>query len=1321
MQNAGAGDDQRRLDQFMVSDETDNPSAKKLLGGTYARRFDASMANTGLPAARPEKKGGGGNPFGKALGAVKDFGGEALETGMSVLDAPRKYVGAPAFGILSGLNKSETYTDPKTGRQYKKSASLKDVGESLAEAVQHPIRAYEKGGESSDLYLNDPEKNFAFRAVARTVQDPLSYVGAGLASRVVKGAGATGKVARVATEILDSGGPGVALGANIAGEGEQEYGSKVPGWNKLSPQARTLIAGVLGGAVGGKVASETLGKGKIGLSIKEVSDHEALGLDPAKSYTPEEIKAAYRKRIREVHPDVNDSATATEEAAQLNAAFERSRNGLGARAGTAPNGDNMRQSTTTEPPPAENVSQTGPGTTTTEPPPTARPFEPGPASTPPGGQPPYEAFGASAPKPKADLFNTVPRESEIGREAEFQTSFRGRLDSILRRSTGGLGKRLDPNVVKDTEVTPFLVRERTRLGNMINSYEGLADDLWGRVEDSGLKVELGGDGQFRLVDLPGQPTFGDTVELATPEGRAAYAQLTRKQLDAAQDLIDFNHELNANIRFHGGEVGLDRTIEGSYFPRMVKGAGGTAKPRPTVGGGSRLGGEMGFEKARTMEESMAQGIEDGVDYAHPREAYRQMVRAKLKAAEGDYLTDRIKPLGKTSSEIQSGDLGRLGFDWVAIDPSVAPGLAGRFFPPDVAQRIVAALNDRGHGGTVGETAKWVNSKLTPIRAVMDISWLGQQGAPMLFRHPVKAAKGAATVIRSAMGERFGGGAAYRDLIDAEAARGPGLKTLIQSGLHWVPGDIGEVGVGFERGGVPVWRNIKEFSNETFAHYLNYMRLTFANDAYERFAKMGISDSEAARRELMGAMNSVNRMSGFTGRKPTSIESIVEFAPRFFSSAVEQTVAAVSRGGLEGSIARAHMGRMLAGGALMVVAANAARGYDTDLDPTSPNFLRFRNVGGLDVSPFGTYDSLFRNFAALALDGDKAATLDRAAWSKLSPSAKIANEVFRKHSTYLGEPLNIDSPGGIANTVWEQAKSSAPFGVQNLIEDGPMAAAVGSLGVTNTPMTPVERRNFRRDEVARAQFGRAYNDLSGSEKSQVNEDPEVKRRQAEADRNTLTRAGEGSSYQAIKDQIAGQIQTLGDELNAGTIDGDTFREQYRRTQDILAGARQMLTKGYKGDKEVDGWFALYDQAKMADGRTDYDKLDQLQADYAAAHPGAEEKVLKLVGANDTPVLREYREARALAKEYYAIPAYRGMSAADAQKANDVLSAANDMVSLGQARNRDHAFALLMRQDPQAVILARRAVRAGPNPARKRWRTDPRHKVFAKFYSATAIGG
>src|SRR5690349_14275868 len=104
LQDAQAGDQEQRLDLWRVADE-EAPKTKGP-GESYARQFDDQQKGAYGPSARPK---GGGNPFSKALGAAKDFGGDVFDATMTTIGAPQKYVGAPLFGTLTGLNKSETY------------------------------------------------------------------------------------------------------------------------------------------------------------------------------------------------------------------------------------------------------------------------------------------------------------------------------------------------------------------------------------------------------------------------------------------------------------------------------------------------------------------------------------------------------------------------------------------------------------------------------------------------------------------------------------------------------------------------------------------------------------------------------------------------------------------------------------------------------------------------------------------------------------------------------------------------------------------------------------------------------------------------------------------------------------------------------------------------------------------------------------------------------------------------------------------------------------------------------------------------------------
>lgn len=1724
MQGAGAGDDQRRLDQFMVSDETDNASAKKLLGGTYARRFDASMANNGLPAARPEKKGGG-NPFGRALGAVKDFGGDAFEAGMTVLDAPRKYVGAPAFGILSGLNQSETYTDPETGRQYKKSASLKDVAQSLGEAVQHPIRAYEKGGESTEQYFADPDKNFAFRGVGRTVTDPLSYFGPGLASRVVKGVGASGKLARVGTELLDSGGPGVALGANLGSEAEQDYGERVPGWNKLSPQARSLIAGVLGGTVGGKVHSEMVGKGKVGLSIRDEHphvesyadamdrngvdwqfDHEGfmrpanpeqaeqvassllneasaraenvrgqwvgggreldkqfgsgtprgsgsfaskrgeasaainkladdgeriyevlddaeidpkrealrqpfaegdtlanfqqldpalgdtktfqaewdklvdakqatskrgretgsrlgiskaddfvaerlrpdyapsgllrdiyteieatqiwegrpvkektvgasgvpetvgrkvsavdeayigrlreiaadletrgrdailprdgvrseapagdvpgvgadtgrigveeasrasetvkrkdifgnvtdtyqteaelagiraeqgdlfgrgdaeakraafesgeptarpteaktldvategpqageappreepasepkaepnepkaepneppppldraddwsiLGLKKGEQYSESDLRRAYREQMRRYHPDVNSSETATKDAQDINGAFSRLMKGQGQTHGTsgARTGDDYREQARRDRRTRDEQQQANDEARQRRqerenPPPGGGPSGPSSedwyaawGSTPPGTKPP----GGEPPKPKGpefkhfgqddryDLFNAESRSEQIRKQEAYLKSLRGRLNQAIRNVVKGLGgEKFDKNLILDTLVRPFVVGEKGRTDNLINHWTAWArEEAETKMRRAGITVAKAEDGSWRINGDGTLPTIEDVIERSTPEGRAFYEQLTPEQREAVDFIEWANEAANKTILAHGGEVPVDPDIQGSYFPRKVAG----------VDGQERTSGGSSFKKSRTME-SLEEGLRGDVDYANPWDAFEAGMRGKLRHAQDSYMRETLKPLS-VKPDKAAGIRNGFGYDYVDHH-----ALNGMLFPQDVADRIKSALNPPSDN-IFTKLPKGLNSVLTPLRATGDFSASLQQGMVAWLRNPAKAADHwRATVVSLKDPE------AYFKSIDKLEKDGPGLNEHIRWGGHYVnphsTDDFLMPKVAAKLSGgkweqIPIGGKIAQKSNEHFARFLNLVRFDMGNAAYARAKALGL-EGQALDSHMREAWNSINRASGWTGRKPTTLESIGAFAPRYLSASIEQLAAAVSKGGIEGKLARDHMLRLMATGTALAWMINTARGKETEFDPRGSNFLRIRDVGGLDVSVFGTYDTLIRAIAG-TVGGKSGGPLSpdltrpvKFGESKLSPAAKLLYEPFIAKETYLGEPLDPSTPGGLAKIGVEQLKSSLPFNVQDAWEEGPVAGLVGSSGLSARLQTESEKLNAERNDQAKKLFGKFYDDLSGAEKSQVNETAGVSKIQSAKDAQDLRRGGDSASRVRIRQQFQEQMAANARYLAAGKDDagnvfsGNDYREAYHELQTYLAGQRDTLKDFSGGDKEVDGWFDLYDQAKLANGQMDSEKLDQLQAAYLAAHPGIEDRVDQVIGIHDDATLREYRKAQKEAAEYYKIPAYVGMSLSDAQRASEVLRLAAGMVQAGEARNQRHAFSMLMQFDSRGVMLARQAQSRGGNPKRKAFRTS--HPLFGRFYTDSA---
>lgn len=957
--------------------------------------------------------------------------------------------------------------------------------------------------------------------------------------------------------------------------------------------------------------------------------------------------------------------------------------------------------------------------------------------TGPGNPPP-----TGGKKPAFDMFDTLAPERRLATEGIATDTMAGipvgkarqKINTVARNVAAELGgEKLDKNL-RQGDDTVFTVKERTRLNNIINSNEGVADDLFARAETAleGV-IKKGKDGERRM---PNGASFADMFEQKTPAGRAAWNALTPEQRAPLEAMKKFGDDLNSNLRFHNtsGTLGWDDSAEG-YFPRVSTGEDGVK--RAYLGdGGAKLGTKQRFTHERTYD-IFDEGLKNGINYADERQAWKMMARAKLKTAADDYLVKALKPMGKT--EKQLGPNPKIGTEWTQVPRDVAPALQNLYFTPEVAERIKDAL--KKDPSFLVKPLTEANRVLTPLRATGDVSWFAQQGAAMLFRHPVKAAEGAAKVVWSAFGNRQ----TYDKLI---AKQNGNLQEHIRHGLHWTPGDdLADLDYGFVKadtikGKVASKPGIKQvatgynkmadFSNQTFSRYMNYARLTFANDAAERLKKMNLSPEEY-RKEYQGAMNAVNRMTGRTGRKVTSLESMFAFAPNYFSASVEQVAAAVSRGGLEGSIARAHLLRMLSMGALMALGANAARGYETELDPRDPNFLRIRDVGGLDVSVFGTYDTLFRAMAGTVAGnedgGPDVARLWKLAEGKMSPGIKLIYEPLRGQ-TYLGDPIDLSSPEGIADAAKKQGVAALPFSAQNIIdqvvdpavEEKSLAAGVrglpsiaaSALGASNAPVTPTEQRNFRRDEVAKDLFGVEYDELRGTQKATVNRDERIEKAQAEADKNTLTRADDRSKMQQATIERLERINALSERFDSGELDGSGFREGLDDINNWMQGNRDALGDA-GGDDEVGQWLELNKQAKRKDGSTDFELLDELQVGFRAEHPDIDEKMDAITGTRDNETMQQYRVAQGQAKEYYALPQYRGLTPEEGERAGDILKLVGRLVGADQAIGYRQALNWLVNTGEitaEERTLAIRAQKLGKSVERKQFESS--HPEFARFY-------
>jgi hypothetical protein len=965
-----------------------------------------------------------------------------------------------------------------------------------------------------------------------------------------------------------------------------------------------------------------------------------------------------------------------------------------------------------------------------------------------GNRPPADVLDRlSAPKPEIEVTPRTgsplpPKEPPIPPTplAPKPADFKGQpidlfgarpLDAAMQEADtlGGKARRV---LSRSSDPIDAFKQEVNRTHNIVNNLEAVAAQKIAAIEATGLRTAVGADGQLRFTSLPGEPFPADLIRGSTPEARAAWDSLTWQNKAAIADYGAYQDSLNGNIAFHKPSGLAMREFEGIHFPTVVTGKDGVMKIN--LNGGRAVGAKQGFQHALTNE-SVDLAVSRGFGEADWKQAAMIGARQKARVAEDAYLTSLVKPLGLTAKNLPEGAVP--GITHLQI-PGV-PSLQGTFFEPQLAKEIAGVLTPQNSSPGVWKALEKVNRYATPIRASMDFSSIFQQLMGTWVTHPGIALKSVVTMFKSLKNPDV-----YTNEIAAIDREGPGLLNLSRW-VHFTPdANAGEFTLPSIGGNTKVGDAINkafEVSNQAFSRPQNIARGRVANLEYAKATNILGLSGDALEAHMEAAGKSIDRMTGWTKTNLTQSEKALMFAPRYFRANLEQLAVAFTKGGVEGSIAREHLVKLLGAATAVTIIANQARGYNTSLDPRSYNFLRIRNVAGQDISMLGPFNTLVRAMAisvagnatnngeaekdtgllGITFGGAAPAPNPHAAiWgqsgimrSKASPAVGTLWSLF-SGSNFNGQPFDFNSPAHAVKALVTVGQESAPFAVQAAINEGPMGGLASATGLQSSPMSPAENRGFARDAVAQKTFGMGYDALSGAQKSQVNEDPKVAGYQSEADSNTLTREGSSAQMLTLTTKLRTQLDAASAELQSGQISGNDWRTVYHTMQDQLAGARQMITSM---DSSLTPYFALRDQATQPDGTVDYTQLDALQASYEAQHPGTQAALDKVTGTHDSATLREYRQAQQLANQYYSIPAYRGMTLADSQTAGQTLSVVQAMVSYGQARTAGQAIAMIGKQNPAMARLARIAQNRGSNPARKVFRRA--NPALAKFYSDALV--
>ena len=485
----------------------------------------------------------------------------------------------------------------------------------------------------------------------------------------------------------------------------------------------------------------------------------------------------------------------------------------------------------------------------------------------------------------------------------------------------------------------------------------------------------------------------------------------------------------------------------------------------------------------------------------------------------------------------------------------------------------------------------------------------------------------------------------------------------------------------------------EASNRLFTSFGNAARLLIDNTTYNQmetpgfrsWLASGIIDAKGDARKYMPQISAAsNRATGTTNNQVLGkIGDALFFAPRFITANIELVLKAGQAGTVDSAIARRQLLQWIGTGVFLTHAANLSRGYDTELDPRKPNFMRIRDVGGTDISAFGYLDTLARG-AALTMGGvagtvgvgegdpKDAMYLLR---SKASPLVSFGIDIVAGQNFAGEDPLALESLG----------RNLLPFAIRDVDREPITASITGAVGLKSTPLSSTERltKTLEREgivesdpdyEIKRREYLLAH----------PNAQPEVRGKFKEA-REVTTNIR--AKREANEEDTVSNTQTLAEfrERRSSLLD-----EQRARLDQIKA---KYTKRSSQGSKWIDSYYQLFkDATDTRTGLLDPKKMDQLQANWLSTNGEvAYDYVQRYIQVGQGPVEKQYlQDIQKLQKlGYFDMKKYRGLtSGIDEDRLEDL----KDLVSAERKVNpilgrMDFSLAAyrVLKDQPRSVIL------------------------------------
>lgn len=535
----------------------------------------------------------------------------------------------------------------------------------------------------------------------------------------------------------------------------------------------------------------------------------------------------------------------------------------------------------------------------------------------------------------------------------------------------------------------------------------------------------------------------------------------------------------------------------------------------------------------------------------------------------------------------------------------------------------------------------LNNLFRGTMATADLSFSAIQGMLGLFHSP--------EIWGSAFKNAFTS-EGYRDLVARMAEKGT-LENAVKDGVLYV-GD-GSIGEFMARGPftlIPGAKQLANWSNTAFSRFGNSMRLM----QYDTHLPLANTLSE--RRDLA---RWVNLMTGYSPNKPTSLETMMFFAPRFFRSQLGLLSDALSTGEagsgqISRDLARQTLIKTMAGAALLTYGVNEMLGNKTEWSPvkrtpdgslvSNPNFMRIRALGQ-DISLLGPWDTLMRTASIAATQGPiKAASYFGT--SKASPVLGRVYDLIR-HQTLAGDPVELGTTQGLLSAIGREVEQLAiPISAQNALQNVQSDHNIPRLlGVTALQATGLKSSDLtsseKRDVLAKDTYGAAWSQLDPSQRAQLQtERPEIVSPKARTDYQKAL---------ATRQQIAKTVSDRQAQIDATIPPGKKWLDARSDLLKWQSGAYDQwasdnpdiatFNRTTKADnpnlQALEDYWNLFDQAHTEnwDAPTIAQHVDALQSNWS---PDQQAYVDRNTGVHDTPQVKAYRQdQRTILRPYFAL--------------------------------------------------------------------------------------